>query len=376
MILNSEPSFNTHFDSSLQLNIPNDHLIDCHLKITCISFVLSASLPVHARSLAIRLICLGACNSVGCNIPKEDLAKLEGICKSTVIRMSKLLSQLNIFTVEEHRDKPCVFFFNPDKSSWLQYTTPAPILKAINGKSTESQITNNQDYGDADSLNIVNVQDVDESVDSVDFVSDADEVMRSCRSASESNYRTLKGKDEEREEIPALLAPYTANDCIWRREGAYRYCQIPPIHDEPTGMWIQSEVESTGYTPQKVVIEAVKTVKGVRLLLAVAIAIADDVCAKVAIAIEKVLSKPPEKPVRVTKSKEDKEISQRQWEDDRLEEWWKANRDSLGYADYPYNCLPVINGVVSVTQDGGHKPLTEIIKSHNNKQSKRHLQAV
>jgi hypothetical protein len=237
--------------------------------------------------------------------------------------MLKLLTQLNIFTCEHHNDRPCVYFFNPDSNTWSNYTTDTRTLKLVNRNSTESSI---------DSF----------PVDDVDSVA----VVNSC--VNDRLFDSYAPDDISLgEDYPS--SPYSPTPQVWRGNGSERYWTTGPIYDEESGVWVQSQVECTGYTPQKVLVEAVKVVKG----------LTEKFLGNAAIAIDKVMdlldvSAPPSK--------------------DSQEDWWKANRDKLGYADYAYNYLPVINGVVSVVVDGTHKPLAELMKEQ--RQLKRHLHAV
>jgi hypothetical protein len=57
---------------------------------------------------------------------------------------------------------------------------------------------------------------------------------------------------------------------IWRRnQDATRYCQIPPIYDEATGVEVQHQMDSEGITAQKVVTRAIALSKVPRLLLGI-----------------------------------------------------------------------------------------------------------
>ena len=62
--------------------------------------------------------------------------------------------------------------------------------------------------------------------------------------------------------------PETDTPTIWRRtEDATRYCQIPPIHDQATGVEIQRQMDEEGLTAQKVVSRAVAFSKVPLMLL-------------------------------------------------------------------------------------------------------------
>ncbi|MCF4967146.1 helix-turn-helix domain-containing protein [Nostoc sp. CMAA1605] len=63
---------------------------------------------------------------------------------------------------------------------------------------------------------------------------------------------------------------------IWRRnQDATRYCQIPPIYDEATGVEVQQQMETEGITAQKVVTRAIALSKVPRLILGIMASVGD-----------------------------------------------------------------------------------------------------
>ncbi len=74
----------------------------------------------------------------------------------------------------------------------------------------------------------------------------------------------LKEEEQQKEvSVPAADSP-----TIWRRNpDATRYCQIPPIYDQDTGVEIQRQMDSEGLTAQSVVTRAIALTKVPLMLL-------------------------------------------------------------------------------------------------------------
>ena len=76
------------------------------------------------------------------------------------------------------------------------------------------------------------------------------------------------GEDDVNRVVRNKDYPETDTPTIWRRtEDATRYCQIPPIHDQATGVEIQRQMDEEGLTAQKVVSRAVAFSKVPLMLL-------------------------------------------------------------------------------------------------------------
>ncbi len=81
-------------------------------------------------------------------------------------------------------------------------------------------------------------------------------------------------KEEQLEEVS-----FQSEDTptIWRRNpDATRYCQIPPIYDQDTGVEIQRQMDSEGLTAQKVVGRAVRLSKAPLMLLKLLVSISTE----------------------------------------------------------------------------------------------------
>lgn len=274
-----------------------------------IKLVTNFQIPVHARSLAIRLILHGAATEVGCNISLDKLAEMEGTCKSTVRRMRDLLVGLNIFKAEVHNDRPWVLFFNSDGEDWIEYTTPEPKLRVLRGK------------------------DLKDSRDVADTPQD-EEIGLVGKALSESQESNVSV-------VPTPTNPTLEFRDGWRGEGSSKHFQLGPIYDLEVGKEIQHQVEAEGISNQQVVVRAIKLIKLPKFTITLA-AIAAEICTKVAAAISKLEAK---------KAVPDKEVPKRQWEDNQLEQWWEENKESFG--EYKtYNQLSVMNGEKYITVDG------------------------
>lgn len=78
----------------------------------------------------------------------------------------------------------------------------------------------------------------------------------------------LKEYQERQQQDNVVVSVDFEKVSIWRRnQDATRYCQIPPIYDEATGVEVQHQMESEGITAQKVVTRAIALSKVPRLLL-------------------------------------------------------------------------------------------------------------
>ncbi|MCC5610480.1 helix-turn-helix domain-containing protein [Nostoc sp. CHAB 5834] len=74
---------------------------------------------------------------------------------------------------------------------------------------------------------------------------------------------------QERQQQDNVVVPIDFDKLsIWRRnQDATRYCQIPPIYDEATGVEVQQQMDTEGITAQKVVSRAIALSKVPRLIL-------------------------------------------------------------------------------------------------------------
>ena len=85
-------------------------------------------------------------------------------------------------------------------------------------------------------------------------------------SFEEEQQQQSEEQEQEKEEV--VVKVEFENPTIWRRNpDATRYCQIPPIYNQATGVELQRQMESEGLTAQKVVERAVAFSKVPRLIL-------------------------------------------------------------------------------------------------------------
>lgn len=85
-------------------------------------------------------------------------------------------------------------------------------------------------------------------------------------SFEEEQQQQSEEQEQEKEEV--VVKVDFENPTIWRRNpDATRYCQIPPIYNQATGVEVQRQMESEGLTAQTVVERAVAFSKVPRLIL-------------------------------------------------------------------------------------------------------------
>ena len=82
---------------------------------------------------------------------------------------------------------------------------------------------------------------------------------------TDTNMFVVSLKEEQQQEV---TVPREDTPTIWRRNpDANRYCQIPPIYDQDTGVEIQRQMEQEGLTAQSVVVRAIALTKVPLMLL-------------------------------------------------------------------------------------------------------------